>query len=96
MAIDQTTFEQELVSELQPLIQEARKKGLWLFNLSNSRETWLSPDELATHNEEGNFIFGEDHWQLRNPKEHERQLERRSERATNQARKELEDFRNRM
>ena len=57
------------------MFYEAEEKGLWFY--SNYQGIWLSPQELAEANKKGNFQWGAVNWELRDPKEHLAELERK-------------------
>jgi hypothetical protein len=57
---------------LLPVIEEARRAGLWLN--SGYQDLWFSPDELESLNLAGQFLWGPANWTLRDPKGHVAQM----------------------
>lgn len=57
---------QEILNGLEPLIQEAERKGLWLE--STYQNIPFSPRELRTKNKNGEFVWGKVNWRLIDPK----------------------------
>ncbi|TPG68639.1 hypothetical protein EEL31_08970 [Brevibacillus laterosporus] len=60
-------MESEILASLQPLFDQAEKKGLWFY--SSYHDIWLSPSKLRQEQENGNFLWGAVNWQLRDPLE---------------------------
>ena len=58
----------EILAQLKPLIDRARKENKWLF--CHYQQMWFSPSELEEQNKKGKFLWGEVNWKLRDPKEH--------------------------
>lgn len=54
--------------DLLPLIEEARKQGLWL-HYPAYRPIWFSPDELEAENKQGKYLLDPSIWRLRDPSE---------------------------
>lgn len=59
--------------DLRELISEARRMGRWL--VMDFRGVWLSPDELATHIQRGEYVWPARSWRLARPEERDEQLE---------------------
>ena len=59
---------------LQILIDKARNRGLWLRCFY--QDLWFSPDELEAKNKEGKFLWDPVSWELRDPKERIKTMER--------------------
>lgn len=64
---------------LTELIEKARRERKWLH--CTYQDMWFSPDELQKENEGGNFRWGAQNFELRDPQEHSQQLERRIKEA---------------
>jgi hypothetical protein len=60
---------------LQPLIQQARAEGKWLW--TSYQDIWFSPDELDAQNANGKFLWGPVNWKLRDPGERLAEAEKR-------------------
>jgi len=58
---------ERILAELNPLIQQARDEGKWLW--CRYQGLWFSPDQLEAEHEEGRFIWGAVNWELRDPQE---------------------------
>lgn len=57
-----------ILMSLRPLFQEAEERGLWFFHKSDQAgEIWCSPEYLRLKQSEGEYIWGPEHWNLRNP-----------------------------
>ena len=63
---------EEILKSLEPLFQEAKNKGFWFY--SSYQSIWFSPKELQSEHESGTFIWGAVNWQLRDPKDHIKEL----------------------
>lgn len=68
------------------LFEDARRDGLWFY--SPYQGLWLSPDELAEHQQKGLLMLAASHWRLRDPRERLRELREQAERAA----KAVDDF----
>lgn len=80
----------EILADLDPLFREAHQTGKWFH--CNYQDLWFSPEELAKHHENGQFIWGAVNWQLRDPME---MLEAAEKRARD-ARAEVDRIRERI
>lgn len=59
---------QAIIASLKPLIDEAEKKGLWLFHhAADGEEIWCSPGYLKLEQSKGKLILAPEHWELRSP-----------------------------
>ena len=56
------------------LFARARTEQLWFY--CGYQGLWFSPDELSRAQEEGRFRWGAGNWELRNPEEAIRPLEK--------------------
>lgn len=56
-----------IIQGLEPLLQEAERKGLWL--VSHYQQIWFSPQQLRTHLANGKYLWGPPNWELRYPSE---------------------------
>ena len=65
------------------LIEEARRRGLWLH--CTYQDLWFSPDQLEAENKNGKFRWGPVNWRLRDPHEYAEQAERRAQLASQEA-----------
>lgn len=63
-------------ADLAPMLAEAREKGLW-FSCTSFLvgPLYLSPDELKTHLDAGEYHWGPDNWTLVDPADRLRQLD---------------------
>jgi len=59
-----------ILDQLEPLFKLAKQNKLWFWN--PSRNLWFSPTELKALHAKQKFIWGPDHWTLRNPMEFSR------------------------
>lgn len=57
---------ERILKSLGPLFIEARESGLWFY--SAYQGLWLAPEELRAYQACGQYLWGADNWQLRNPK----------------------------
>lgn len=70
-------------SFLQPLIEEARRRRLWLY--CRYQNLWFSPAELEAENANGKFRWGPVNFELRDPLEYVAQAEKRAAALIEQA-----------
>lgn len=77
---------QENLASLEPLLQEAEKKGFWMF--LNYQELWIHPRKLREAHAKGSFVFGSVNWSVRDPQERVENLLQKIKHYT----KELNDF----
>ena len=66
-----------IAEQLAPLFARARAEGLYFHG--HYQNMWFSPDELEALQAQGEFRWGAVNWELRDPAEHTRELERRAE-----------------
>ena len=67
--------EQVIILSLEPMFAEAKEKGLWFYSdMSESGETWCSPEFLKAQQANGLMIWSPEHWELRNPLGYMRKL----------------------
>ena len=76
--------------DLKPLFDLAETQKLWFW--SHQHDLWFSPDDLKELQRNGRFVWGSDHWELRDPKE---KLDRLKHLAENAAR-DVKDFEKRI
>lgn len=68
-----------ILMSLQPLFEEAEGNGLWFYHSSHDEgEVWCSPPFLKMKQSEGEYIWGPEHWELRNPEGYMRDLKRKA------------------
>lgn len=60
---------------LMAMFNEARAKNLWFYHGGLSGPLWLSPNELQSFQEKGEYRWGASNWQLRDPQERLYELE---------------------
>lgn len=60
-------YKKTVLQELQPMFEEARKKGLWFYSYYQCM--WFSPEELEAAHKENRFIWSKENWKLRDPRE---------------------------
>lgn len=72
------------------LIDQAEQEGKWLH--CHYQDIWVSPKELQEQQAKGQFRWGVDNWEIRDPEERLQYLERETERA----KKECDVFRGRI
>jgi len=70
---------------LKPLIQLARERGVWIW--CGYQGLWFSPDDLEKANAEGKFLWGGVNWKLRDPREHQAELDHIAKDAIDAARR---------
>lgn len=70
--------------EMQFMFESAEREGLW-FHCAY-QDLWFSPAELRDEHARGRFQWGPVNWQLLNPAEHLRQLERERDAAAESVR----------
>lgn len=58
------------LDSLEPLFATAKQEKLWFWNCSLN--LWFSPSQLVAEHKRDRFIWGPDHWTLRNPREFQR------------------------
>lgn len=73
------SVKEEVLAELKPLIDQARREGLWLW--CYYQDLWFSPDQLEAENANGKFIWGAVNWKLRDPAERVHEAEARARSA---------------
>ncbi len=61
-----------ITRSMQPLFDKARQHGLWFYN--NHTALWFSPEALERAQSNGKFRWGAVNWELRDPKDHIREL----------------------
>lgn len=59
----------KVAAELEPLFVKAENEDLHFY--SPYRQLWFSPAELRKEHLNGNFIWGAENWELRDPSERE-------------------------
>lgn len=59
-----------ILDSLTPLFNRARKEKLWFWNRSTN--VWFSPSQLVVEWKRHRYIWGPDHWTLRDPEEFHR------------------------
>lgn len=64
---------------LDELIAQARREGKWLW--CHYQDLWFSPDQLASENAAGRFMWGPVNWRLRDPNERLHEADLRIEAA---------------
>lgn len=77
--------EKELLKEIESMIQEAERKGLWL--KSKYQNLWFSPEELRKEVRKGHFRWGRENWTMRDPKERKEELIREERKQRKKTRK---------
>lgn len=75
---------QEILESLAPLFKAADQNGLWFF--SRYQGLWFSPDDLRKAQQKDKFVWGAVNWELRNPNEKIKELEREQKIATDNLR----------
>ena len=59
---------EQILAGLEPLIQEAEQRNLWLRARAFGHDEFLfSPAELRAHHQKGEFIWGAVNWILEDP-----------------------------
>lgn len=72
----------EILSEMEPLFDEARRNGKWFW--CRYQDLWFSPDQLAAQHANGKFIWSAVNWQLRDPIERLKEAQDRASKAQNE------------
>jgi len=69
-------IQEEIVKmSLGPLFDQATEEGLWFYHNSSSEgEVWCSPPFLKDRQEEGEYVWAPEHWELRDPLIYMKQL----------------------
>ncbi len=61
-------LEHVISTSLEPMMDEAERKGLWFYHVTDSgEEIWCSPPYLRKEQSKGRLIIAPEHWELRNP-----------------------------
>ncbi len=55
----------KVIESLKPMFEEAKARNLWFY--TSYQQIWFSPDELAAENKRGKFMWGAVNWELRDP-----------------------------
>ena len=61
------TVKEQVAKQLKPMFEYAEEHNLWFFHQGLSGLLWFSPQELREKQKDGQFIWGEDNWQLEDP-----------------------------
>ena len=54
-----------IIESLEPMFKEAEAKGLWFWN--RYQDIWVLPADLRANHAKGQFVWGPDNWELRDP-----------------------------
>ena len=65
----------QVAEMLKPMFRRARAEKLWFF--TGYQQMWFSPDELAAENSNGRLLWGPVNWELRDPLEGLKSLDRK-------------------
>lgn len=69
-----------IISEtLKPMFERAKHEHLWFRSVY--QDLWFTPEELEFEQEQGRFRWGVENWQLRDPAEKLKRLEKEIEDA---------------
>ena len=83
-------MKKEILTLLEPLFEKAEKENLWFY--AAYQHLWFSPKELKQRHKSGQFIWGPSNWDLRDPVEHLKELEKKQASAL----MEFTEFNNRL